>query len=481
VQRLFEQSKQLGEISNLLRNPYQTESLELRDEAERWLKAGEKTSGSDRQDNWADAMDLLQLTLQNPIGKRDYVVWFQLGWLRWQHVFDLASAEEAFNTARRLSAPKRDIYHLKSLRYTAYMRYLRGECEAAYQAIQKALELSRDHETLYDCARYSAKTQRRTEAITLLDQCIDLESNTFEVMFSEGDFGSLPLTELATKKLREAQTRAETSIAEAQAAVENMRIAEIREIAALVSWDISPSNRTEEHEQIVAMINKAMHSLRRKIYEDMLSAIAFAREAATSARTSQESRETERKNAVESRQKALEKKIHTVIEQARALHQTIGLLAHKHAPQALAEAQTLLRRAESRDGITDLAYAELTADLALAQSTLETFHRVEKMAVERKEECQANENRRIIQQARLKRLGRLFLRLLGYVFIGLVIGMVAGAISGGLLNAFIENAPDHMTQAVQSLKPYVSRCYAVCRISGIVLGALVWVITIKED
>jgi tetratricopeptide (TPR) repeat protein len=191
ARRLAEHSLRLAEIGEILRRPYETQARELRDEGHKWLTAGIETIGQDQMDNWADALSLFEAILQNPIGKQDYVVWFHIGYLRWQLLRDTASAEAAFNTARRLSASKRDLYHLKSLRHLAYMHYLQGHFENAYESIAAARSFSRDHETLYDSARYAAKTNRPSEALELLEDCINLEPTTIDLMFSEDDFEHL--------------------------------------------------------------------------------------------------------------------------------------------------------------------------------------------------------------------------------------------------------------------------------------------------
>ena len=136
-------------------------------------------------------MDLLKATVENLIGRQDYTVWFEIGWLRWNHLKDLPGAEEAFNTARWLSAPKADLYYLKSLRHLAHMKYLQDRFEEAYSTIQEALNISRDHETLYESARYAARTGRKEKAIELLDECIELQPFTHTTMFAEEDFACL--------------------------------------------------------------------------------------------------------------------------------------------------------------------------------------------------------------------------------------------------------------------------------------------------
>jgi hypothetical protein len=57
-------------------------ALELLNEADRALKNGMKASGRD-QEEFKDAGRLLGDVLGNPIGSRNYMAWFQTGWLNW--------------------------------------------------------------------------------------------------------------------------------------------------------------------------------------------------------------------------------------------------------------------------------------------------------------------------------------------------------------------------------------------------------------
>lgn len=188
---LAEHSERLAEIGELLRQPYETEVRELADTAEEWLRRGSQTIGDDRRENWDEALKVFEMIVQNPKGRLDHTVWFKIGYLRWQHLTDVDSAIAAFNTARRVSSPRPDLYYLKSLRHLAYMYSLQGKFDKAYEFIGQAVEYSRDHETLFDAARYAARTHRRSEAIERLNECIDLEPLTIDLMFSEPDFGSL--------------------------------------------------------------------------------------------------------------------------------------------------------------------------------------------------------------------------------------------------------------------------------------------------
>ena len=189
--RILEQQRVLNDIADVLRRPYETKALELLKEADRALKNGMKSSGRDQQEEFKDAARLLADVIENPIGSRNYVAWFQTGWLRWKFSGNVAEAEECFYQAARLSGQEADLYHAYSLRHLAYMQYLQEKYADAYSTVHKALALTpKDHDTLYDAARYAAKTGREAEALDLLDKCIDIQPQTTVTMLSEGDFVS---------------------------------------------------------------------------------------------------------------------------------------------------------------------------------------------------------------------------------------------------------------------------------------------------
>lgn len=189
--RMMEQQRVLEGIADILRRPYETKALELLKEADHALKNGMKSSGRDQEEEFRDAARLLGEVLHNPIGSRNYVAWFQTGWLNWKFKGNLAEAEEAFYQAARLSGSKADLYHAYSLRHLAYMQYLQGRPAEAYDNTHKALRVTpNDHDTTCDAARYAAKTGRKNEALELLDTCIDLQPQTIVTMLSEEDFVS---------------------------------------------------------------------------------------------------------------------------------------------------------------------------------------------------------------------------------------------------------------------------------------------------
>lgn len=207
AERMMEQQRVLEQIADILCRPYETKAQELFEEGDYALQNGMKASGRDQEEDYKDAMRLLREVLNNPIGSRNFVAWFKTGWLNWQFTRNLAEAEEAFYQAARLSGPEEDFFHNYSLCHLAYMQYLQGRSAEAYDTIHKALGvMPNDHDTMYGAARYAAKTDRESEALELLDRCIDLQPQTIITMFSEQDFMSATLQQgLASLLIRKTE------------------------------------------------------------------------------------------------------------------------------------------------------------------------------------------------------------------------------------------------------------------------------------
>lgn len=215
------QQQTLEEISLLLQHPYKAKALELRQEGEKWLTNGMNKSGCEREEDWEDAIRLLSLASENPIGMQDYAVWFQLGWLWWKSNSDLDKAKDAFYRAQRLSSPNQNLFHIKSLRHLAHLQYLTGNFKQAYQTIKQAFKVIKSrnediilHNVMYDCSRLAAKIGNEEESMNLLERCIEIRPETYLSMFSEDDFhkNREALLELASRKLFQARDHAKKNI-----------------------------------------------------------------------------------------------------------------------------------------------------------------------------------------------------------------------------------------------------------------------------
>ncbi len=207
--QLLEQQETMTTISEDLLRPLEVQVQELRRHADHALESGMASTGSARAEWYGDAMELLAKAVDNPVGKQDYVAWFQIGWLRWKLLDDVAAAEEAFARAARLARPAGDVVLVESLRHLAYMQYLQGNHPGALQTINSALDASADAETVFDAARYEAVNDDPTHALELLEQSIRSNPPMIIRMLSEPDFGEMTdaLAELVDRLSREARQK----------------------------------------------------------------------------------------------------------------------------------------------------------------------------------------------------------------------------------------------------------------------------------
>ena len=188
-EHLLRQRHALAELLDVLSRPYETQARELLGEAQRALAAGMRApAGRARQAELADARRLLTSVLDNPIGNRNAVAWFQLGWLHWRHDEDPSAAEDAFFNAGRLAGEAGGSLRAMSLRHQAHVQAQRGDPEGAYASAVESARLVRSAETLYDLARYAARSGRQAQALALLDECIDLRPSTIVEMLRDEDF-----------------------------------------------------------------------------------------------------------------------------------------------------------------------------------------------------------------------------------------------------------------------------------------------------
>ncbi len=105
--QLFRQTKVLDDIACLLHNPYEAQVQELLRTADAALQSGASSTGRDREEDFNDARKLLQVVVDNPIGSRNFVAWFQIGWLQWKDSGNFPAAEESMRSAVRLRSRAR--------------------------------------------------------------------------------------------------------------------------------------------------------------------------------------------------------------------------------------------------------------------------------------------------------------------------------------------------------------------------------------
>ncbi len=148
---------ELSLIHSTLRQPRRTKVHELLVEADRALKAGMRSSGRAREAEYADAADLLNKALEDPIGRRESGIWFARGWLAWKHSGDLEGAERAFFDAVRLGEGTSTGMRVAAVRHLAQVRYQRGSSADALEVIRDGIAAHGERpDLLYDGARYAS-------------------------------------------------------------------------------------------------------------------------------------------------------------------------------------------------------------------------------------------------------------------------------------------------------------------------------------
>jgi hypothetical protein len=264
----------LEEIAGARRQAQEAETgAELLDEAQRALRSGMTSTGRDQQEEFKDALRLLRTTQQGSIGGRNYVTWFQVGWLQWKYEKDLPGAEEAFYQAYRLSASQSDLYHLYGLRHRAYLESLLEKHTDALESSARALrEFPEDQDARFDAARYAARAGREDEALEHLEICLRREPSLARTLFSEPDFA--PIANAVARLVLAATERAS---GEAQKALAHLgtTLAKVHEAETLSGVSISlPADLT-------AAADAARHADTRLAGADLAVATGFEEAART--------------------------------------------------------------------------------------------------------------------------------------------------------------------------------------------------------
>jgi tetratricopeptide (TPR) repeat protein len=216
----------LSEIFAARRDALEENTVELLDEAARALRSGMTSTGRDQQEEFKDALRLLRSTQEGPIGGRNYVTWFQVGWLLWKLEKNLPDAAEAFYQAYRLSASQADLYHLYALRHHAYLQSLQGKHEEALLSAQRAARLAPDDtDVLFDLARYAARLGRENEVLEPLGRCIDADPTVAATAFADPDFAPLagPVASLILARTDAGRKAAEEAVTRLRRAIGAVR------------------------------------------------------------------------------------------------------------------------------------------------------------------------------------------------------------------------------------------------------------------
>jgi serine/threonine-protein kinase len=155
------------DIAKLLSTKLEGEAREIRNSALSAVREGCSPEAFDQEGSLREALQLFRITVEHPMGMRDYVAWFNIGWLHWKLDGNLDEAEKAFATAVRQSMEKKDAYHVMAARHLAYMRFLLGKTDGAYQGIRLALQTAGDDpENLFTQMLIAAQANNAAELVT---------------------------------------------------------------------------------------------------------------------------------------------------------------------------------------------------------------------------------------------------------------------------------------------------------------------------
>ena len=140
----------MEEIASSLAASFAGDARVVSDAARIALREGCSPLAVDPQASLREALYLLRVYMQHPPAMRDYVAWFNIGWLLWKLDGDLGGAEKAFLTAVRQSNEQKDTYHVLAACHLAYVRLLQNKITEASHAIRLALQVAGDNaENLY--------------------------------------------------------------------------------------------------------------------------------------------------------------------------------------------------------------------------------------------------------------------------------------------------------------------------------------------
>ncbi|MBC8135475.1 MAG: hypothetical protein H8F28_06265 [Fibrella sp.] len=234
LHRLRERGKQVEQV---LSNPtFAGGESQLLIEAARAAKNGMTSTGRDQQEEFKDALQLFREAQEGAIGNRNYVVWFQIGWILWKQGAELSEAEEAFYQAYRLSAATQDVFYYLSQRHRAYLQFLQNKHGEAFDTMSRAMSLFPDDpDTLLDAARYASANKKTDDAASALRKLFVVEpSRALTVLADEAFRPVLPaVCETVWHIFENGERKATHAVARLVAAKENLLAAAERSGTAI--------------------------------------------------------------------------------------------------------------------------------------------------------------------------------------------------------------------------------------------------------
>ena len=192
-EHLYKDALALQQTFERLAANYEPGLRELAAQSLQALKNAAHYSGREQQEELRDAFKLLKGILDNPLGNRNYAVWFEFGWAQWMLREPLETVAESFYHAARLSGNSGDLYHLHALRHLAYLQASVGKWSEAWETAQRALERTGEGSpsVWIEAARYALGVGALSQAQALLDRALDHSPESAFALFSDPDLTPL--------------------------------------------------------------------------------------------------------------------------------------------------------------------------------------------------------------------------------------------------------------------------------------------------
>lgn len=180
VWQIEKQRETLEEILERIQNPLEAQAKELKDRAEIAYEDG----------LYDDALrDFLQSAEKNPY---DFTVYQTIGNIHFFHKENPQKAIEYYQKAVKYAEPKSPYHASYALLHIAQVKYLQENFNKAYEATEKALDLTPEfYETHYQHSRYCAKLGQYEEAVRHLIKAINSDKNYVLKATSEKDFAGM--------------------------------------------------------------------------------------------------------------------------------------------------------------------------------------------------------------------------------------------------------------------------------------------------
>lgn len=192
-EKLFADAQAQQETFETLTANYDPMLREMAMQGRQALKNGIQLEGREQTEELKDALKLLQGVLNNPIGSRNYAVWFEVGWLQWALGEPLSTVADSFYHTARLSNNSNATYRLRALRHQAFILGQQGKWSEAWELGKQVLSLADDEDALLwiEVARYALQAGHTDEATPLLKKALHHDPISAFSLYSEPELQPL--------------------------------------------------------------------------------------------------------------------------------------------------------------------------------------------------------------------------------------------------------------------------------------------------